>query len=61
MKTILALAPIIVLQLILLAAALLDLSKRDKVTGGNKLPWIILILLVGTIGPIIYFVFGRKE
>ncbi|MCK4268520.1 MAG: PLDc_N domain-containing protein [Actinomycetia bacterium] len=49
------------LQLILLAAALLDLSKRDKVTGGNKLPWIILILLVGTIGPIIYFVFGRKE
>lgn len=61
MKTILALAPIIVLQLILLAAALIDLSKRDKVTGGNKLPWVILILLVGTIGPIIYFVFGRKE
>ena len=61
MKTILALVPIIVLQFILLAAALLDLSKRDNVTGGNKLPWVILILLVGTIGPIIYFVFGRKE
>ncbi len=61
MKTILALAPIIVLHLILMVAALHDLTKRDKVTGGNKLPWIILILLVGTIGPIIYFVFGRKE
>lgn len=56
-----ALAPLIILQLALMVAALVDLVRRDKVTGGTKVPWALLIVLIGAIGPIIYFIFGRKE
>jgi len=42
-------------------AALIDLSKRKNVTGDNKLLWALLIIFINTIGPIIYFIIGRKE
>lgn len=61
MEIIVSLAPLIALQLILMIGALIDLSRRQTVTGGNKVPWLILIVLVNTIGPIIYFVLGRKD
>lgn len=57
----LIIAPLIVLQIILLVAAMLDLVKRDKVTGGNKVIWALVIIFISTIGPIVYFIFGRNE
>jgi len=56
-------APIILIELGLGVAAMVDLIRRDKtaVVGGNKLLWGAIILLVGFVGPIVYFVFGRKE
>jgi hypothetical protein len=56
-----ALAPLIVLQLALMIAGLVDLARRRSVTGGNKLPWALLIVFVGALGPLIYFVLGRKD
>lgn len=53
--------PLIILQLILTLAALIDLIRRDKVTGGNKLLWALVIIFISTLGPIVYFIFGRKE
>lgn len=61
MKIALALAPLVLLQSILLVVALVDISKRRKVPGGNKVPWLLLIIFVSTIGPIIYLIFGRKD
>ena len=61
MKIAIALAPLILLQLVLLIVALIDLRRRPHVTGGNKVPWLILILLVSTFGPIIYLIYGRKD
>lgn len=58
---ILALAPLIALQLILMIAALVDVSRRQYVRGGSKLPWVLLVILFGTIGPIAYFALGRTE
>jgi hypothetical protein len=55
------LIPIILLELGLLVWALLDIIRRERVTGGNKVVWILVIVLVNTIGPIVYFLFGRKE
>ncbi|MCK9221194.1 MAG: PLD nuclease N-terminal domain-containing protein [Limnochordia bacterium] len=55
------LVPIIVLQVILLVAAMMDLVKRKEVTGGNKILWGIVILCISIIGPLVYFLFGRKE
>ena len=56
------LAPIILIQLGLLIAALYDLEKPERtVRGGNKLIWVLVIVFVNILGPIIYFVAGREE
>jgi len=54
------LIPIALLQLGLIAVALFDLARREK-TKGPKWVWVLVILLVTTIGPILYFVLGRQE
>ena len=56
------LAPIIVIQLGLMIAALLDLEREERrVRGGNKLVWVLVIVFVNVIGPIVYFLAGRDE
>ncbi len=55
------LIPLVVLELALLVIALIDVIRREKVTGNNKVVWILLIVLFQVIGPIVYFIFGRKE
>jgi len=56
------LAPIIVIQLGLMLAALVDLSHEDRrVRGNNKLVWVVLIIFINIIGPIVYFIAGRDE
>lgn len=57
------LLPIIILELILVIVAITDLVRREKenVVGNNKIIWILIIVLINTIGPIIYLVFGRKK
>jgi hypothetical protein len=54
------LLPILLIQLGLVIAALLDLVKREK-TRGPKWLWLIVILFVNLIGPIIYFLAGRED
>jgi len=55
------LIPLIILELGLLIWALLDIIKRERVRGGNKVVWILVIVLINIIGPIVYFIFGREE
>ncbi len=55
------LIPILFIQLALLVFALVDLVKRKRVKGDNKILWGALIILVDIIGPIIYLLFGREE
>lgn len=56
------LAPIIVIQLGLMVAALFDLERDERrVRGGSKLVWAVVIVFVNVLGPIIYFVAGREE
>jgi hypothetical protein len=54
------LIPVVLIQLGLLIAALVDLIRREQ-TRGPKWVWALVIILVNIIGPIIYFVAGRKE
>jgi hypothetical protein len=54
------LIPILVIQLGLIVAALIDLARRP-VTRGPKWLWVVVILFVNFIGPIIYFLVGREE
>jgi hypothetical protein len=55
------LIPILIIDLGLIAVALWDLYKRERVKGGNKWVWLAVILLISTFGPIIYLVVGREE
>lgn len=55
------LVPLIVVELALLAFALYDLVRRQRVKGGSKWLWGALILFVSLIGPILYLVLGREE
>ena len=54
------LAPLIIIQFILVIVALIDLI-RVKQTLGPKWMWVLIILFVTTIGPIVYFIIGRKR
>jgi hypothetical protein len=54
------LIPIILVQLGLMIAALVDLIKRAE-TQGPKWLWVVVIVFFNLIGPIVYFVVGRKD
>ena len=54
------LLPILLLQLGLMAFALIDLSKRTA-TRGPRWAWILIIVLLNLFGPLLYFLFGRGE
>ncbi|WP_156896510.1 MULTISPECIES: PLD nuclease N-terminal domain-containing protein [Halobacillus] len=54
------LLPLVVIQIILMAAALISLT-RTKETRGPKWMWVLLIIFVNTLGPVAYFIFGRSE
>lgn len=55
------LAVLAVVQITLDVIALVDLYRRDpaRVTLGNKWAWVAIILLINTIGAILYFALGR--
>lgn len=52
--------PLIVLQLILMIAALTSWFKDEDVNG-PKWVWLLVILFVNIFGPILYFLVGRKK
>ncbi len=54
------LLPIAIIQLILLIVAIVDLVRIEK-TNGPKWLWVLIILFINIIGPILYFVIGRRS
>jgi hypothetical protein len=58
----LILLPLVVIELGLVVFSLVDLFRPERrVVGNNKLIWALIIVLVGTIGPIVYLLAGRKQ
>lgn len=53
-------APIIVIQIILLIIALFSLFREEK-TNGPKWIWVPIILFISLLGPVLYFVIGRRN
>ncbi|MBG9830745.1 PLD nuclease N-terminal domain-containing protein [Bacillus sp. FSL M8-0063] len=52
--------PVIAVGAILVFIALIDLYRHRK-TRKNVLVWTLIILFVNVLGPILYFVIGRKD
>ena len=61
-QIILLLAPVVLIQLGLMIAALVDLEREERhVRGGRKVVWALVIVFVNILGPILYFTVGREE
>jgi ABC-2 type transport system ATP-binding protein len=61
-RVLLLVVPLLVLELGLLVAAVVDLLRMDRhVRGGSKGMWAIIILFLNGIGPIVYFLVGRVD
>jgi hypothetical protein len=59
---VLILLPLVLIELGLVVFSLVDLFRPERhVVGNNKLVWALIIVLVGTIGPIVYLLAGRKQ
>ncbi len=55
------LIPLILIELVLMIAALIHVIKHPHYKFGNKPLWIVIVLVVQIFGPVVYFVFGRGE
>lgn len=53
-------APLLVLQLVLALVAIIDIVRIHE-TRGPKWMWVLISLFVNTLGPILYFIIGRKS
>ncbi len=55
------LIPIAVIQLGLMIAALVHILRHQTYKAGNRVLWIIVVILVNIIGPILYFTIGKGD
>lgn len=53
--------PLVVVQLILMITALVNVLTHKTYKFGNRVMWVLIVVLIGIIGPIIYFVLGRSD
>jgi phospholipase D-like protein len=61
-QILLLLAPVVLLQLGLMIAALIDLERDERrVRGGRKVVWALIVVFINIIGPILYFTVGRED
>jgi DMSO reductase anchor subunit len=55
------LIPIAAIQLVLAVAALIHVLRHRTYRFGNRVFWVIVVLVVEIIGPILYFTLGRGD
>jgi hypothetical protein len=61
-KLLIALIPLVLIDLGMVIYSIVDLYKPERrVRGGNKLVWLLVILLVSTLGWLIYLLAAREE
>jgi len=53
--------PLGLIEIGLMIAALVHILTHKKYKAGNRLLWIIVSVLISTIGPILYFIVGRSD
>lgn len=55
------LLPVMVIEFVLMVTALVHVLRHPNYRFGNKVLWIVVVVLIQIIGPVVYFVFGRGE
>lgn len=52
--------PLVIAEYALAIAALIHVLKHPHYRFGNKIMWIIVVLVVQIVGPVVYFAFGQN-
>lgn len=52
--------PLVIIQFVLMIIALVDCFKHNE-TRGPQWVWVLVIVFINIIGPIVYFIFGRRN
>jgi hypothetical protein len=60
MAALVALGVVVAVQFALQIYGLVDLARRDRVPGGRKWFWLLVILVGQLLGAIVYLVVGRS-
>jgi hypothetical protein len=55
------LIPLLILELALMLTALIHVLKHNKYRFGNRILWVIIVVVINFVGPILYFTVGRGE
>lgn len=55
------LIPIVIVELVLMVTALVHVLTHKHYRFGNRIFWIIVVIILEIIGPILYFTIGRGE
>ncbi|HWT74254.1 MAG TPA: PLDc N-terminal domain-containing protein [Mobilitalea sp.] len=55
------LIPIILIELALMITALVHVLRHKTYRFGNRVLWIIIVVVLEIVGPILYFTIGRGE
>lgn len=55
------LLPLILLEFLLMITALIHVLKHPYYRFGNRILWVIIVVVIQIIGPVVYFAFGRGE
>ena len=56
------LAPLVIIDLVLIVYSLYDLTRPERVVRWVPKPvWAVVILFVSTIGPIVYLLLARED
>ena len=55
------LIPLVILQLGLAIFSAIHVIRHPHYRFGNQVMWLLIVLLIQFIGPLIYFVFGRRD
>jgi hypothetical protein len=55
------LIPIILIELALMVAAIVDLIRHPKTHILPRWVWVLLVLFFQIFGPILYFIIGREQ
>ena len=55
------LIPLAAIQFGLMIASLVHILRHNTYRVGNRVLWIVVCILVNTIGPVLYFAIGRGD
>ena len=55
------LIPVAIIELALAVTALIHVLRHKNYRFGNRIFWVIIVLLIEIIGPILYFTIGKGD